>query len=74
MPKTASGEEVVKILVKHFGFRFVSQKGSHAKLKKTTTRGEIITIVPLHDELATGTLRGVLELADVNLDDFRAHL
>lgn len=73
MPKTASGEEVVKILVKYFGFRFVSQKGSHAKLKKATAHGEITTIVPLHDELATGTLRGVLELARVEIEEFWKH-
>jgi len=28
--------------------------------------GEVITIVPLHKELTIGTLKGVLELAEVN--------
>ena len=27
---------------------------------------EIITIVPLHKELTVGTLKGVLELAEIN--------
>ena len=31
---------------------------------------KIVTVVPLHDELAAGTLRGVLELAKVDLDEF----
>ena len=30
----------------------------------------IVTVVPLHDELAIGTLKGVLELAKVDLEEF----
>lgn len=74
MPKTASGEAVVKILVRNFSFHFVSQKGSHAKLKKQTPAGTIITIVPMHDELARGTLRGVLELAGIEYKEFEKYL
>lgn len=70
MPKTASGKDVVKILTKHFGFLFISQKGSHVKLKRRTINGDIMTIVPMHDELARGTLRGVLELAQVAYREF----
>ena len=47
-----------------------SQKGSHVKLKKMTTAREIITIIPLHKELTTGTLKGVLKLAQINEKDF----
>jgi len=71
MPKRIlSGKEVIKILCREFGFYFVSQKGSHVKLKKTVARREIITIVPLHRELARGTLKGVLELAEINEEEF----
>lgn len=66
MRKSLSGKKVIKILCKEFGFCFVSQKGSHVKLKKPTVSREIITIVPLHKELTIGTLKGVLELAEVN--------
>ena len=31
---------------------------------------EITTVVPLHKELAPGTLKGVLDLAQVNEKDF----
>ncbi|MDP3985792.1 MAG: type II toxin-antitoxin system HicA family toxin [bacterium] len=74
MPKTASGKAVMKILTKHFGFYFVSQKGSHVKLKKSTTRGTVLAIIPLHRELAQGTLRGILELAKIDRQDFERFL
>ncbi len=70
MPKIFSGKKVVKILCKSFGFCFVSQKGSHVKLEKKVEDKTIITIVPLHRELAFGTFKGVLELAQINEKDF----
>ena len=70
MSKILSGKEVIKILCREFGFYFVSQKGSHVKLRKRVRGREITTIVPLHKELAPGTLRGVLQLAKVNEEDF----
>ena len=70
MPKIFSGKQVIKILSKEFGFSFVSQKGSHVKLKKIAAGQEIITIVPLHKELARGTFNGVLELAQVDSQEF----
>ena len=50
-----SGAEVVAALTKA-GFARVSQKGSHVKLR----RAERTVIVPLHRELAPGTLRSIL--------------
>lgn len=70
MPKIFSGKEVIKILCRDFGFYFVSQKGSHVKLKKKIIDGEIVTIVPYHKELAFGTLKGILKLAKVDEEDF----
>ena len=35
-----------------------------------TDSGRVGTVVPNHDELKTGTLRGVLRLAQVEIDDF----
>ncbi|MBI2459646.1 MAG: type II toxin-antitoxin system HicA family toxin [Parcubacteria group bacterium] len=70
MPKILSGKQVIKILCREFGFYFVSQKGSHVKLKKTEKAREIITIIPLHKELARGTLKGILDLAEVDEREF----
>lgn len=70
MRKPLSGKRVIKILCKEFGFFVVSQKGSHVKLKKATNNREIATVVPLHKELTLGTLKGALDLAEVNSKDF----
>ncbi len=70
MSKLLSGKKVVRILCREFGFYFVSQKGSHIKLSKKINRESIVTIVPNHRELSPGTLRGVLELANINEKDF----
>jgi predicted RNA binding protein YcfA (HicA-like mRNA interferase family) len=70
MYKLISGRKVIKILCRDFGFYFVSQKGSHVKLRKRINHKEITTIVPLHKELAPGTLKGVLKLAQIEEKDF----
>jgi predicted RNA binding protein YcfA (HicA-like mRNA interferase family) len=74
MAKTVSGKIVVKILCREFGFYFVSQKGSHVKLAKQVPEGKIITIVPMHRELAYGTFKSILELAQIEEDQFRSKL
>ncbi len=71
MAKTYSGKLVIKILSRKFGFSFVSQKGSHVKLRKEAAGRTVTTVVPMHRELSPGTLRGVLELAEVNEKEFR---
>ena len=71
MPKKVlSGRKVIKILCREFGFSFISQRGSHVKLRKKVKNREITTIVPLHRELALGTLRGILDLAEVEMGEF----
>ncbi len=45
LPKL-SGEEIVKILIKEFGFEDSRQKGSHVVLKKFESGRKIITVVP----------------------------
>lgn len=61
--------EVVKTLEK-FNFKFVSQKGSHMKY----SNGKYTTIIPNHNEVAKGTLKSILNLAHIELDDFLAKL
>lgn len=71
MAKTFSGDHVIKVLCRSFGFSAASQKGSHVKLEKHPGGRKITTIVPLHKELALGTLKGALDLAEIKEDDFR---
>lgn len=75
MPKLPriSGEEAIRAL-ERLGFTRIRQRGSHVVLKKATPNGDLGCVVPLHDELATGTLRGILKQAGVSIDDFITHL
>jgi predicted RNA binding protein YcfA (HicA-like mRNA interferase family) len=47
------------------GFAQISQRESHVKLR----RGELTVIVPLHRELAPGTLRSILRQANLTVDE-----
>lgn len=64
MPKLqrVSGQEAIRAL-ERLGFVQARQQGSHVVLKRTTPYGEIGCVVPLHRELAIGTLRGILRQA-----------
>ena len=62
-----SPEKIIYILAK-FGFEKVSQKGSHAKYKNKITNR--VYIIPMHKEIARGTLKSTLEQANVDLEDF----
>lgn len=68
-----SAREILKAL-KNLGFEIVNQKGSHIKLRKTCLNKKIITIVPNHKTVMTGTLKGILELAEISLDVFLENL
>jgi predicted RNA binding protein YcfA (HicA-like mRNA interferase family) len=48
------------------GFIFKSQRGSHAKY----TNGQRTTVIPVHDEVARGTLRSILIQCGMELEDF----
>jgi len=65
-----SGEEVVKILVKNFGFEITRRKGSHVVLSKFVGGRKIVTIVPMHPEIKIGTLLGILKLAEISKEEF----
>jgi len=62
----ASGAEVVAALSRA-GFSRVSQRGSHVKMRHEDGR---TAIVPMHGELALGTLRCVLRQARLTPDEF----
>jgi len=57
--------EIIAVLIK-LGFEFKSQRGSHAKY----TKGTRIVIIPMHNEVARGTLKSILFQANVELDVF----
>ncbi len=64
-----SPKEIIRVLEKH-NFKFVSQRGSHVKY----SNGKNVVIIPNHDEVAKGTLKSILNMADINLEDFLGNL
>jgi len=75
MPKLhrVSEHEVIRAL-ERLEFVQIRQLGSHIVLKKTTATGEIGCVVPLHAEVAVGTLHGILKQAQITPDEFLANL
>jgi len=59
-----SGKKLIEALKKD-GFRIIHQKGSHISLRKVNFK----TVVPLHDELARGTLMGILRQCGLSRED-----
>jgi len=71
--KRVSGRETIRAFEK-MGFVQVRQRGSHVVLKKRTLSGDVGCTVPLHRELAIGTLRGILRQAKVAPKEFMKNL
>jgi predicted RNA binding protein YcfA (HicA-like mRNA interferase family) len=61
-----SGDRLIKLL-KRTGFQVIRQKGSHVSLQKESYK----TVVPLHDELARGTLLGILKQCGLSQEDLQ---
>jgi predicted RNA binding protein YcfA (HicA-like mRNA interferase family) len=71
--RRVSGQEAVRAL-ERLGFVQVRRRGSHIVLKRQTPEGEVGCVVPLHRELAIGTLRGILRQARVTPEGFMENL
>ena len=70
MPKLPriSSREVIRAL-ERLGFEQIRQTGSHVVMKKTTEKGEIGCVVPVHRELKVGTLSGILKQAQITVEE-----
>ncbi len=64
-----SGIELLKILSK-FGFYAVRQRGSHVTVNNTNLNPPIAATVPLHKEIALGTLKSILRQMHISEDEF----
>jgi predicted RNA binding protein YcfA (HicA-like mRNA interferase family) len=64
-----SGAEIVAALGR-LGFVQQRQRGSHVVMR----RGALGCVVPLHREVKTGTLAGLVRQAGLNPEDFLAAL
>ncbi|CAG0987929.1 MAG: type II toxin-antitoxin system HicA family toxin [Candidatus Methanoperedens sp.] len=63
-----SGKELIMAL-KKAGFVEVRQRGSHISLQKVTSEITHKTVVPLHRELAKGTIIDILHQTGLSRDD-----
>lgn len=72
IPRGVSGKQTVAAL-ERAGFRPLRTKGDHQFLKTQMPRpGAYATVaVPLHRELAVGTLAGILRRVGITADEFR---
>ncbi len=71
--RRVSARQAVKAL-ERLGFVQVRTRGSHVILRKGIPGGDVGCVVPLHDELAVGTLRSILRQAGVTPDEFMDNL
>jgi len=55
-----SGHDLLKVLGS-LGYSILRQRGSHVQMAKKTGAGEHRITIPLHDEIAKGTLNDILE-------------
>lgn len=64
LPHT-SGAEIVKVF-KKLGFFIARQRGSHVVLRREN-KG---CVIPMHKEIAIGTLRSAIKQAGITSEDF----
>ena len=62
-----SGRKAIKIF-ESLGFKIVRQKGSHVVLRK----GNKGCVIPIHKELAIGTLRSAIKQSAITIEEFLA--
>ena len=64
LPKI-SGKKAVKVF-ENLGFKVVRQRGSHVVLRKD----DCGCVIPIHKELAIGTLRSAIKQAGITVEEF----
>ncbi len=62
MTPVLSGKQVIRML-EDLGFLKVGPRGSHVKMRAVLHQKQRTVIVPLHKELAPGTLASILKQA-----------
>lgn len=64
-----SGKEVIKALSKA-GFNAIRQKGSHVFMVKETPENRTALVVPMHNEIDTGTLLEIIRQSKLTKEEF----
>ena len=63
LPRDLSGNEVARLMVRHYGYRVTRTKGSHMTVTLTVGSNRHSVTVPRHRDVRVGTLDGII--ADV---------
>jgi predicted RNA binding protein YcfA (HicA-like mRNA interferase family) len=72
MPRVFSSREVIRTLLTE-GFVFVSQRGSHAKYRKTGADGTFTVIVPVGKRgIPMGIFRSIIRQSGLSKERFAA--
>ncbi len=71
--KRVSGKQLIKAL-ERMGFVKARQRGSHVVMKRVEPQATVGCVVPMHKELATGTLHALLKQAKVTIEEFEQYL
>ena len=65
LPRDLSGDDLARLLHRHYGYRLVRQKGSHMTLSVSICGEEHSIGIPLHRAVKVGTLGSILsDVAD----------
>lgn len=70
MPKLYSSKHILKVLASK-GFVYISQKGSHIKVRKVGIPTLTVIVPDNRKEIPTGTFRSILRQAELNEEDFK---
>jgi predicted RNA binding protein YcfA (HicA-like mRNA interferase family) len=66
MSKLLSSDQIIKTLLK-FGFKFVSQRGSHQKYQK---EGFTVIVPSPRKEIPVGTFRSIVRQSGLSVENF----
>ena len=68
LPRDVSGDEMARLLRRHYGYQIIRQRGSHMRLATTIRGTEHRISVPRHSQLRVGTLRTIISLVATYLE------
>ena len=60
LPRDLSGDDLARLLYRHYGYRIVRQKGSHMTATTEVNGAEHSVSIPRHRHLRVGTLGAIL--------------
>ena len=78
LPRDLSGADLAESLRRHFGYRFVRQRGSHITLSVKVSDTEHHITIPRHRQIRVGTLSSIVssvaEQIGASRDEVRSRL